>query len=102
MSAFMHGTQAYSSRPSPTGAPINVGLDAAAGVVRWRVDGADVLAVERIGLRSLDARYLKKSQEGPEAELLPRQLSLGFGLFTDRLFGQGARLYARHASVTAG
>ncbi|TQM85050.1 hypothetical protein FHX81_7519 [Saccharothrix saharensis] len=77
-----------------------VRLDADRAVVRWRLDGADVLAVDRIGLRCLDPEYLKKDEEGPESEVLPRQLALGFGLFTDRLFGQGARLRARHARVT--
>ncbi|WP_199442829.1 DUF6081 family protein [Umezawaea beigongshangensis] len=77
-----------------------VRLDAAAGVVRWRLDGTDVLAVERIGLRSLDPRYLKKNEDGPEEEILPRQLSLGLGVFTERSFGQGVRLRARHAAVT--
>jgi hypothetical protein len=78
-----------------------VHLDTAAGVVHWRLDGAEVLTVDRIGMRSLDSKYLKKDQSGPEEEILPRQLSLGFGLFTDGLFGQGARLRARQASVTA-
>jgi len=79
-----------------------VRLDPAARQVCWLLDGAEVLTVDKIGLRSLDAEYLKKNQDGPEAEILPNQLSLGFGLFTDGVFGQGARLRARRASVALG
>ncbi|GAA2879420.1 hypothetical protein Acy02nite_77900 [Actinoplanes cyaneus] len=80
-----------------------VGLDPDAGTARWSLDGAEVLTADRLGTQSLDARYLKKSGGGAEELVVPRQVVLGFGLFTDGVFGQGIRLGVRRARVaTAG
>jgi hypothetical protein len=77
-----------------------VALDPAAGEVSWWLDGARVLEVDRLGHRALNERHLKKSDDaGPEETVVPRQLALGLGLFTDAVFGQGARLGARGATV---
>jgi hypothetical protein len=59
-----------------------------------------VLTVDRIGFRSLDARWLRRDNGGPEEAVRPRGLSFGLGLFLERHFGQGGRLSVRRLSVS--
>ncbi|MEV5144983.1 DUF6081 family protein [Streptomyces sp. NPDC052727] len=79
---------------------LEVGYDAAAGTVHWKADGREVLSVDRIGFRALDARWLRRDNGGREEAVRPRGLSFGLGLFLERYFGQGARLSVRRLSVS--
>jgi hypothetical protein len=79
---------------------LQVGYDVEAGTAHWTADGQEVLSVERIGLRSLDARWLRRDNGGREEAVRPRGLSFGLGLFLERYFGQGVRLSARRFSVS--
>jgi pyridoxamine 5'-phosphate oxidase family protein len=80
---------------------LTVRYDAADGVARWLVEGAEVLSVDRIGLRVLDPSHLRRDNGLPEQAAAPRQLNCGLGLFTDQIWGQGVRLDARRFEVRA-
>jgi len=76
-----------------------ISYDADAGVARWHLEEREVLAVDRLGLRALDDRFLKRDNGKPEAPAAPRQLTCGVGLFTDQVWGQGFRLSVRRLEV---
>jgi hypothetical protein len=76
-----------------------ISYDAAAGVARWHLGDAEVLAVDRLGHRLADATHLKRDNGKPEAPAAPRQLNCGVGLFTDHVWGQGFRLSVRCVEV---
>ncbi|CAC44191.1 DUF6081 family protein [Streptomyces coelicolor] len=78
---------------------LEVGYDVAAGTAHWTADGQEVLSVDRIGFRALDARWLRRDNGGREEAVRPRGLSFGLGLFLERHFGQGVRLSVRRLSV---
>ncbi|MEU9296083.1 DUF6081 family protein [Streptomyces sp. NPDC048266] len=96
--------------------------DRAAGTARWRVDGREVLRVDRIGGHGPSDRGRLIDEGAPEADISPRQLLTGVCVFTlpgasgpdggpalvseDRPgplgpWGQGVRLAARSFEVTA-
>lgn len=76
-----------------------INVDVVAGRARWSLDGTDVFAVEEIGRRLDSDDYLGRQTDGPEEQLAPRQISFGFGLFADPVWGQGMRLTARRADI---
>jgi hypothetical protein len=73
--------------------------DPAAGRVAWWVDGAEVLTLDRLGRRALDAGFLVHDNGGPDEPAAPRQLAVGLGLMADQAWGQGVRLAARRVTV---
>lgn len=73
-----------------------------AAAAHWYVGGVEVLSVDALGLRSLDARFLKRDNGLAEQVATPRQMTCGLSLFADRLFGQGFRLNVRSFEVRAG
>lgn len=79
---------------------LEICYDAAAAAVHWKADGQQVLSVDRIGFRSLDARWLRRDNGGREEAVQPRGLSFGLGLFLERYFGQGVRLSVRRLRVS--
>jgi hypothetical protein len=71
-----------------------IAYDAAAGLVRWILDGVEVYRVAHIG-RHLDRReHLLIDLGGAERLVRPRQLAFGVGLFTllDGALGDGPGL----------
>jgi hypothetical protein len=70
--------------------------------VRWYVGASEVLAVDRLGHRALDAKFLKRDNERPEEPAVPRQTNFGIGLFTDQVWGQGFRLSVPGVEVLSG
>jgi hypothetical protein len=78
-----------------------IDIDAAAGRTRWLLEGTEVYVIDQIGRRLTCDDYLAWHSDGPDEVLVPRQVSLGFGLFADAAWGQGARLTARSAGVAA-
>lgn len=58
-----------------------ISYDRAAGVVRWLIDGREVLRVDRIG-HMLDRDTLTLDHGGEETLVEPRQLSCGMGLLS--------------------
>ncbi|MGW0211948.1 DUF6081 family protein [Streptomyces sp. NPDC003233] len=79
----------------------SVELDADAGVVRWILDGEEVLTVDKIGHKVLDASRLIWQSEGEERTATPRQLNFGLSTFTGKVWGQGVRLAARRLTITS-
>ncbi|MFD6307722.1 DUF6081 family protein [Streptomyces sp. NPDC060223] len=79
---------------------LGISYDAAAGTVHWKADGKQVLSVDRIGFRALDAQWLRRDNGGQEEAVRPRGLSFGLGLFLERWFGQGVRLSVRDLRVS--
>lgn len=69
------------------------------GVVRWSVEGTDVLAVDRIGLRALDDRFMTQDNGQSARPVRPRQLAVGMGVMADRAWGQGMQLRVRRVAV---
>lgn len=61
---------------------LSVSYDRSAGTVVWKVDGREVLRVDRIGHLPADRKNLILDLGGTEEEVAPRQLSCGFGMFT--------------------
>ncbi|MFE9738196.1 DUF6081 family protein [Streptomyces sp. NPDC006477] len=59
-----------------------ISYDRSAGVVRWLLDGEEVLKVDRIGHRLNTRKNLVLDHGGEETEVRPRQLSCGMGLFS--------------------
>jgi hypothetical protein len=53
----------------------------APGVATWLVNGAEVLTVDRIGHRCLPRERLVLDHGGPEQAVVPRQLTVGLGMF---------------------
>lgn len=100
-----HGTFSYAvpvaERDPGDAHRFDISLDAAIGRVRWSLNGSEVFAVEEIGRRLPSDDHLARSSAGPEERLTPQQLSFGFGLFADPVWGQGARLTVSHAQVRA-
>ncbi|GGT68459.1 hypothetical protein GCM10010272_09230 [Streptomyces lateritius] len=82
-----------------------VEVDPSAGRARWLLDGEEVFAVDRTGLE-LDAgrhgRHLERSTPGPRTEVAPDRLAFGLGLLATTAYGQGVRLRARRAALSAG
>jgi hypothetical protein len=76
-----------------------IAYDPGAGRVAWWVDGREVLAVDRLGRRDLDAGFLLHDDGGPDEPAAPRQLAVGLGLLADQVWGQGLRLAARRVTV---
>ncbi len=71
-----------------------IAYDAAAGIVRWMLEGVEVYRVHRIG-HHLDRRdHLLIDLGGAEHIVRPRQLAFGLGLFTvlDGAVGDGPGL----------
>ncbi|MFC4031627.1 DUF6081 family protein [Streptomyces polygonati] len=60
---------------------VKIAYDRSAGVVRWLVDGAEALRVDRIGYR-LSRDSLNLDEGGQEVLVEPRQLSFGMGLLS--------------------
>jgi hypothetical protein len=79
----------------------SVELDAGAGVVRWILDGEEVLTVDKIGHKALDSSRLIWQSEGEERLAAPRQLNYGLSTFTGKVWGQGVRLAARHLTIAS-
>ncbi|MFD5405433.1 DUF6081 family protein [Streptomyces griseorubiginosus] len=79
----------------------SVELDTAAGVVRWILDGREVLTVDKIGHRTLDSSHLIWQSEGEESIARPRQLNFGLSTFTGKVWGQGVRLAVRRLTVAS-
>ncbi|MEV4659253.1 DUF6081 family protein [Micromonospora sp. NPDC049301] len=73
--------------------------DADRRTAHWHVGDTEVLRVDRIGRRVLDARYALRDNGRPEESATPRQLTVGLALFADRLWGQGVRLDVRHVTA---
>lgn len=80
---------------------LGIQYDPAAGSATWRVGDVDVLAVDRLGYRALESRFLMRDNGGAEKPAVPRQLVCGLALFADRLWGQGVRLAVRQVRVSA-
>ncbi|QGZ49858.1 hypothetical protein GPZ77_17105 [Streptomyces sp. QHH-9511] len=82
-----------------------VEVEPSAGRARWLLDGEEVFAVDRTGLE-LDAgrhgRHLERSTPGPRTEVAPDRLAFGLGLLATTAYGQGVRLRARRAALSAG
>ncbi|MFG2110799.1 DUF6081 family protein [Micromonospora chersina] len=97
--AFTYAVPVADRRPDQSH-HLEISFERATGTARWRSDGAEVLSVDRIGTRSLDAAYLKRDNGGAEENVLPRQFSYGLGLFADRMYGQGVELSAGRLRVT--
>lgn len=76
-----------------------IAYDAASATTRWYVEGDEVLAVDRLGFRALDAAHLKRDNGKAEQAAAPRQLTCGVSLFTDRLWGQGLRMTVASVEV---
>lgn len=98
--AFTYAVPVTDRRPEQVHR-LEVSFERATGTARWRVDGAEVLSVDRVGTRCLDAAYLKRDNGGVEESVLPGQFSYGLGLFADRMYGQGVELSAGRLRVTA-
>jgi hypothetical protein len=98
-----HGTFSYAipvaERDCGSVHQFAISVDAAAGQARWSLDGVQVFATGEIGRRLASSEYLVRQTEGPDERVAPRQVSLGFGLFADPVWGQGMRLTARSAEV---
>lgn len=69
------------------------------GRVRWVVDGREVLAVDRIGLRDTGLGPSTRDNGEPDRPAEPRQLTVGMALMADRAWGQGVLLAMRHVAV---
>ncbi|MFE0464620.1 DUF6081 family protein [Kitasatospora sp. NPDC058965] len=80
-----------------------LGLDPAAGTVRWTLDGTPRLTVDRIGEQVFDEpERLLWTVPGRVRPATVRQLAFGLALLADRPTGQGVRLRARSVTVTTG
>jgi hypothetical protein len=71
-----------------------IAYDAAAGVVRWMLDGSEVYRVTHIGHHLHSREHLLIDLGGAEQTVRPRQLTFGMGLFTllDGALGDGPGL----------
>ncbi|MYQ31301.1 DUF6081 family protein [Streptomyces cellulosae] len=72
---------------------LGIGYDRSAGRVRWLVDGVEVHRAEHVG-RVPGREHVVLDHGGDDAEVEPRQLNCGLGLFTalDCSFGSGPGL----------
>jgi hypothetical protein len=77
-----------------------VSYDRAAGRARWVLDGAEVLAVDRIGRKVLDDSLILWQGPGDEELVAPRQLDVGLCTLGN-VWGQGIRLAVRRLGLTA-
>jgi hypothetical protein len=99
--AFSYSVPVADSEPGRFHACV-VAYDAAAGVVRWILDGSNVLTVDRIGERMPDDSALTRDNGRPAVACAPRQLAVGLGMFAEKSLGQGVRLAVRRVSVRRG
>jgi hypothetical protein len=60
---------------------LKIAYDRSAGTVRWLVNQREVFRVSKIG-RRIDPQYLTLDHGGEEADVAPKQLDGGMGLFT--------------------
>ncbi len=60
---------------------LKIAYDRSHGVMRWLVDGREVLRVNRLGYR-IDRRHMVLDHGGTETLVQPRQLACGLGMFT--------------------
>jgi hypothetical protein len=60
---------------------LKIAYDRSHGVMRWLVDGREVLQVNRLGHR-IDRRHMVLDHGGTETLVQPRQLACGMGMFT--------------------
>ncbi|GGL70717.1 hypothetical protein GCM10010129_12780 [Streptomyces fumigatiscleroticus] len=58
-----------------------IAYDRSRGVIRWRLDGREVFAVDRIGHLLPSRRHLLLDHGGTQVTVVPRQLTFGLGLF---------------------
>ncbi|ADP79375.1 DUF6081 family protein [Pseudofrankia inefficax] len=79
--SFSYAVPVATRRPEDWSA-LSISYDPSRGAVRWAVDGAEVLVVDRLGFRALDRRHLVLDHGGREQPAAPRQLTLGLGLFS--------------------
>jgi len=80
----------------------SISLDGSGGVVRWVLDGNEVLSVDKIGYAVLDDSCLLWRGEGSEHLVRPGQLSLGLCMFATKMYGQGVKITVRRMSVATG
>lgn len=59
-----------------------ISFDKSAGKAVWRLDGREVLSVDRVGRVPRDRAHLILDHGGAEEAVSPRQLSCGIGMFT--------------------
>jgi hypothetical protein len=60
---------------------LKIAYDRDGGLVRWLVDGNEVMRVNRLGYR-IDRRHMVLDHGGTETLVQPRQLACGMGMFT--------------------
>jgi hypothetical protein len=60
---------------------LKIAYDRSRGIMRWLVDGREVMRVDRLGYR-IDRRYMVLDHGGTETLVQPRQLACGMGMFT--------------------
>jgi len=60
---------------------LKIAYDRDRGMVRWLVDGNEVMRVNRLGYR-IDRRHMVLDHGGTETLVQPRQLACGMGMFT--------------------
>ncbi|MYS20713.1 hypothetical protein GA0115240_122415 [Streptomyces sp. DvalAA-14] len=100
-----HATFSYGipvgTREPDTFHTCTVSLDPGKGVVRWILDGREVLAVDRIGHKVLDPARLLWEAPGEERTAVPRQLNFGLSTFAGKVWGQGVRLAVRRLTVSS-
>jgi len=60
---------------------LKIAYDRERGIMRWLVDGREVLRVDRLGYR-IDRRQMVLDHGGTETLIRPRQLACGMGMFT--------------------
>ncbi|MFD8571788.1 DUF6081 family protein [Streptomyces sp. NPDC059639] len=102
-----HGSFAYAI-PVGERAPADrhecaVDVDRHSGSVRWLLDGTEVFAVHTVGrlLSSVYDLWLYRPAVGETTDVRVGPLTLGLGLLAGSAHGQGARLRARFAAVSA-
>jgi hypothetical protein len=60
---------------------LKIAYDRSRGIMRWLVDGREVMRVNRLGYR-IDRRHMVLDHGGTETLVQPRQLACGMGMFT--------------------
>lgn len=61
---------------------LKLAYDRTAGMVRWLVDGSEVLRVDHLGYRLASRKYLALDHGGTEQSVAPRQLRCSMGLLS--------------------